>query len=63
MTSFILEFLLTDVAVFVRKIAIEREGRVLHQRIDAEMNALDRFAARRDHVKRGIELREISSFR
>src|SRR5262249_48886154 len=33
--------------------------RVLHQRIHAEMNALNRLATRCDHMKCRIELREI----
>src|SRR5262245_49617246 len=59
MTSFISEPLLTEMAMLIRKVAIEREGRVLHQRVDAEMNAFNRLTARRDRVECRVQLREI----
>src|SRR5262245_51221920 len=59
MTSFMSEFLLTEVAVFIRKVAIERERRVLHQRIDAEMNALNWLTPGRSALERPVELRQV----
>src|SRR6267378_2832835 len=52
------KFLLAEVAMWVRKVAIEREHGVLHQRVQPVMHALDRIAARRDMPECLFELRE-----
>jgi hypothetical protein len=43
----------------VREVAIQREARIAHQRIDAEMQPLDRLAPARRLLECAVELREV----
>src|SRR5438132_1386895 len=54
------KFLLAEVAICIRKVAIEGEHGVLHQRVQPMMHALDRIAARGDMPERLFELRQIA---
>ena len=56
------ESLAAALAVWVGEIAVKREARVLHQRIDAEMKPFGRLAPLRDLIEGAIELREVAYF-
>src|SRR3954452_3435130 len=61
MTSFMCasELLLAEVAMRVREIAIEAKRRVLHQRVEPVMHALDRLAPRRDLLEGLLQLSKV----
>jgi hypothetical protein len=46
----------------IGEVAIQREHRVLHQRVDPEMEPLNGFFPSRDAIECGIELRQVSHF-
>src|SRR4051794_39672953 len=53
------ELFFTMVAEHVREIAVEREHGILHERIQAEMQAFHRLSPTGDTLERAFELRQV----